>query len=153
MIRGLDMKLIVTQHENPQHPPHDPVNSVTFPKLKPPGLKNFPWTKTHTHDNLKNAMSDKNVSVQSASVRCPNRVPEIEFLIWLLDGSLVIGEDETLGCREYLSWRRGQGASIWWWSICRCTLSIVYVVYIYCQASVPMPNQDEWKTKLDLQSG
>ena len=69
-------------------------------------------------------MSDNNVSVQSASVRCPNRVPEIEFLIWLLDGSLVIGEDGTLGCREYLCWRRGQGASIWW-SICTCcTLSI-----------------------------
>ena len=43
-------------------------------------------------------MNDKNVSIQSPSVRCPNRVLEIEFLIWLLDGSLVIGEDGTPGC-------------------------------------------------------
>ena len=32
MIRGSDTKLIVTQHENLEHPPHDPVNLVTFPK-------------------------------------------------------------------------------------------------------------------------
>ena len=54
-------------------------------------------------------MNDKNVSTQSPSVRCPNRVLEIEFLIWLLDGSLVIGEDGTPGRWECLSWRRGQG--------------------------------------------
>ena len=54
-------------------------------------------------------MNDKNVSTQSPSVRCPNRVLEIEFLIWLLDGSLVIGEDGTPGRWECLCWRRGQG--------------------------------------------
>ena len=32
MIRGLDTKLIMTQHENLEHPLHDPVNLVTFPK-------------------------------------------------------------------------------------------------------------------------